>query len=174
MMKKWRRRFWFIPPVFIALLILVMAPRIKNPPQKVEIAERAAKVRVIEVPSLPIVPRAIGYGTAKAARTWEAVAEVAGQVAWVSGELKTGKFVGEGTELLRIDDSRYQLALTQAETQLKALEVKNKTTRASRALEERSQVLLRNDIERKPLQHQPRCPRERPSPGNRKCRPAAG
>jgi RND family efflux transporter MFP subunit len=149
MQKKWLRRSWFILPVVIALIILVVAPRMKSPPEKVGVAERAVKVRVIEAPSLPIIPRAVGYGTTKAARTWEAVAEVAGQVAWISEELKNGKLIDQGTELLRIDDARYQLALTQAETQLNALGVKDKTTRASLALEERSQSLLRNDIERK-------------------------
>jgi multidrug efflux pump subunit AcrA (membrane-fusion protein) len=121
----------------------------KSPPEKVEAVERAVKVRVIEAPSLLIIPRAVGYGMTKAARTWEAVAEVAGRVAWISDELKSGKLVDQGTELLRIDDASYRLALTQAETQLNALEVKDKTTRASLALEERSQLLLRNDIERK-------------------------
>ena len=149
MERKWLRRSWFLLPVLVALIILVVAPRMKSPPEKVEAKERSVKVRVIEAPRLPIVPRAVGYGSTKAARIWEAVAEVAGQVAWISEELKGGKLVDEGTELLRIDDASYQLALTQAETQLKALEVKDKTIGASLALEERSQSLLRNDIERK-------------------------
>ena len=149
MEKKWLRRSWFVLPVLVALIILVVAPRLKSPPERVEVKERAVKARVIEVPRLPIIPRAVGYGTTKAARTWEAVAEVAGQVAWISEELKGGKLIDQGTELLRIDDASYQLALTQAETQLKALEVKDRTTRASLVLEERSQSLLRNDIERK-------------------------
>ncbi|TVO71204.1 efflux RND transporter periplasmic adaptor subunit [Sedimenticola selenatireducens] len=121
----------------------------KSPPEKVEITERAVKVRVIEALNLPIVPRAVGYGTTRPGRSWEAVAEVAGQVAWVSEELKSGKFVQQGAEMLRIDDASYRLALTQAETQLNTLAVKDKTTHASLALEERSQSLLRKDIERK-------------------------
>ena len=149
MKKKWLRRFGFLLPVLIALIILLVAPKIKSPPEKIEATERAVKVRVIETRSLPIVPRAVGYGTTKAARTWEAVAEVAGQVAWIAEELKSGRLIDQRTELLRIDDASYRLALTQAETQLKALEVKDKTISASRALEERSQSLLRNDIERK-------------------------
>ena len=149
MQGKWLRWAWLLLPVLVALIILVVAPRMKSPPKKVEAKERAVKVRVIQVPSIPIVPGAVGYGTTKAARTWEAVAEVAGQVAWISAELKSGKLVDSGTELLRIDDASYQLALTQAKTQLNALEVNDKTIRASLALEKRSQALLSNDIERK-------------------------
>ena len=149
MQQKWLRRSWFIVPVLIALIILLVATRMKSPPGKVEVSERAVKVRVIEAPNIAIVPKALGYGTTKAARTWEAVAEVAGQVAWIADDLKSGKLIDEGTELLRINDASYQLALTQAETQLNALEVKDKTTHASLALEERGQSLLRKDIERK-------------------------
>lgn len=149
MEKKWLRRSWFVLPVLVALIVLLVAPRIKSPPEKIVAEERAVKVRVIEAPRLPIIPRAVGYGTTKAARTWEAVAEVAGQVAWISEELKGGKLIDQGTELLLIDDASYQLVLTQAETQLKALGVKDKTIHASLDLEERSQSLLRKDIERK-------------------------
>ena len=78
MQRKWIRRFWFILPVFAALIILVVAPRMKSPPEKVDAKEHAVKVRVIAAPSLPIIPRAVGYGTTKPARTWEAMAEVAG------------------------------------------------------------------------------------------------
>ncbi|MCP4997106.1 MAG: efflux RND transporter periplasmic adaptor subunit [Gammaproteobacteria bacterium] len=149
MKKKWLRLFWFIPPIIIALIILVVVPQMKRPPQKAEAVERPTKVRIIKAPSLPIVPRAVGYGTTEASRTWEAVAEVAGQVFWISDDLKSGQLIKQGAELLRIDDSSYKLALVQAETQLKALEVKDKTTQASLALEQRSQALLKKDIERK-------------------------
>jgi RND family efflux transporter MFP subunit len=149
MQKKWIHRFWFVPPILIALIVLFVAPKIKTPPQKTEVMERAVKVRVIQVQKLPIVPRAVGYGTTKPARTWEAVAEVSGQVSWLSDYLKNGNIIAQGTELLRIDDSSYQLLLTQAETQRNALDVKELTTRTSLKLEGRSQSLLKNDFERK-------------------------
>ena len=97
MQKKWLRRSWFILPVLIALIILVVALRMKSGPEKVEATERAVKVRVIETPSIAIVSRAVGYGTTKAARTWEATAEAAGQVAWISEELKSGKLIEHGS-----------------------------------------------------------------------------
>ena len=149
MKKQWLRRSWLLLPVIVALTVLVVASRMKSPPEKVEVKERAVKVRVIEAPRLPIVPRSVGYGTTKAARTWEAVAEVAGQVAWISADLKGGRLIDQGTELLRIDDASYPLTLTLAETQSTARKVKDKTTRVSLALEERSQSILRNDLERK-------------------------
>lgn len=149
MQKKWIRRFWLLPPIILALIVFIVAPRLKQPPQKAEAVEHAVRVRVITIPRVPILVRAVGYGTTKPARTWEAVAEVSGRVIWLSDDLKAGKIVAQGTELLRIDDSSYQLALTQVETQLNTLSVKDRITRASLALEERSQALLKKDIERK-------------------------
>ena len=149
MQKKWIRWFWLVPPILIALIFFIVAPRVKRPPQKAAAVERAVRVRVITVSRIPILVKAVGYGTTEPARTWEAVAEVSGQVIWLSDELKGGKIVAQGTELLRIDDSYYQLALTQVETQLNTMDVKDRITRASLALEERSQSLLKKDIERK-------------------------
>ncbi|MES9886700.1 MAG: HlyD family efflux transporter periplasmic adaptor subunit, partial [Candidatus Sedimenticola sp. 6PFRAG1] len=149
MEKKWIRRSLFILPIVIALAVLVIAPKLKRPPEKAEVKERAAKVRAIKVPNIAVLPRAVGYGTTMPARSWEAVAEVAGQVSWLSDELKSGKIVQAGSELLQINDASYQLALTQAETQLQALAVKERTTRSSLALEEKSQALLEKDIARK-------------------------
>jgi multidrug efflux pump subunit AcrA (membrane-fusion protein) len=143
MQKKWIRRFWLVPLILLALIFFIVAPRVRRPPQKVAAVERAVKVRVITVPRIPILVKAVGYGTTEPARTWEAVAEVSGQVIWLSDELKSGKIVAQGTELLRIDDSSYQLALTQVEAQLNTLDVKNRITRASLALEKRSQSLLK-------------------------------
>jgi len=146
---RWKRRFWIVPPVLIAVFILVMAPQMKRPPQKVEVSERAVKAMVIKASRLPVIPKAIGYGMTKAARSWEAVAEVSGQVTWVSDELKSGNMISQGTELLHIDNSSYQLALTQAITQLNSLKVKDHATDASLKLEKRSHSLLKKNIERK-------------------------
>ncbi|MBN1189701.1 MAG: efflux RND transporter periplasmic adaptor subunit [Dehalococcoidales bacterium] len=149
MQKNWIRRLLFFLPVIIALIFFIVLPRLNQPPQKAEAIEPAVTVRVIEVPRIPVVIKAVGYGTTESARSWEAVAEVSGQVARISDELKNGEIVAQGTELLHIDDSNYRLALTQVETQLNTLEVKDRITRASLALEERSQSILAKDIERK-------------------------
>lgn len=147
--KKWSRRFWLIPPLIIAVAAWIMLPKLTSPPQRTDAAERAVKVRVIQAPGMTFVPRAIGYGSSQPAQTWEAVAEVAGQVVWLAEELKSGKIVAAGTELLRIDDATYRLALTQAQTQLSALEVRERITHASLDLEERGQALLVKETERK-------------------------
>lgn len=145
----WKRRIWIIPPILIGVAVIILSPLIKKTPQEVQVVERAIKVRAIAVPQLAVVPRAIGFGTVKPARTWEAVAEVAGQVIWISDDLKNGRTVTKGTELLRIEDVNYRLALLQTEAQLQASVVKDKTFRASLKIADKEYILLRDDYERK-------------------------
>ena len=145
----WKRRLLIIPPILIGVAAIFLAPLIKSKPQQIEAVERAAKVRAITVSKLAVAPHAIGYGTVKPARTWEAVAEVSGQVVWVSDDLKNGRTVQSGTEMLRIEDADYRLAMSQAEVQLRAADVKGKTTRASLAIAEKDLKILQDDYKRK-------------------------
>ncbi len=146
--KLWTRQMWILPPLVMGVAAILLAPQLKRGPQMEPVAEKAVKVRAMKVPKLAVVPRAVGYGTVVPARSWEAVAEVAGQVVWISDDLKSGRTVPEGTELLRIEEADYGLALAQVEAQLKASDVKSRTTRASLAIAEQEQQLLRGDHKR--------------------------
>jgi len=145
----WKRRLLIVPPILIGVAAVFLAPLIKSKPQETEVIERATKVRAMAVSKLAVVPRAIGYGTVKPARTWEAVAEVAGQVEWVSADLKNGRMVQAGAEMLRIEDVNYRLLLAQIKAQLDAADVKDKATRASLAIAERDLKILQDDYNRK-------------------------
>lgn len=145
----WKRRLLIVPPILIGVAAIFLSPLIKSKPQETDVVERPAKVRTITLSNVAVVPRVIGYGTVKPARTWEAVAEVAGQVEWVSDDLKNGRTVQAGTEMLRIENVNYRLILAQIKAQLDAAEVKDKTTRASLAIAEKDFKLLQDDYNRK-------------------------
>lgn len=145
----WLRRFWIVPPLLIGAAAIFLAPMFKTKPAQVPPQERAVKVRAIKITPMKVIPRAVGYGTVRPSKSWEAVAEVAGQVEWVSDDLKNGRRVAAGTELLRIEDVNYRLALAQMEAQLKAADLKDSTTRASLAFAEQDLKILQEDYERK-------------------------
>lgn len=147
--RTWIRRLLILPPILIGVAAIFFSPQIKSGPQTTEPVERATKVRAMTVSELAVVPRAVGYGTVRPARTWEAVTEVAGQVAWISEDLKNGRTVSAGEEMLRIEDVNYRLALAQIEAQLQASDVKTKTTGISLAIAEKEFKLLRDDHARK-------------------------
>ncbi|MBU0943497.1 MAG: biotin/lipoyl-binding protein [Proteobacteria bacterium] len=77
--------------------------------------ESIRTLRVIEAPSVDLVPRVTGYGVAEASRVWEAVAEVKGIVLSVFPHLKSGVHVKAGDILIRIDPTEYELAVARLE-----------------------------------------------------------
>lgn len=143
------RRFWIVPTIAVGMLAIFLASMIKSGPEKAVFQERAVNVRAIKVPKLDVTPRVIGYGTVEAGQIWNAVAEVAGPVVWVSPLLKNGTIVPAGTELLRIDGAGYRLNLAQIEAHIQASLVKDKATSASLAIAERNLKLLAEDYKRK-------------------------
>ncbi len=146
---KLKRILWLLFPVLAGVAVILVAPVMKNGPKKTEFVEQAVKVRTIKISKIDVVPRVTGYGKIIPARTWDAVAEVAGQVNWISDDLRDGRVVMAGSELLRIEDSYYLLSLAQAEAQLRASEARNKTTRDGLAIAKKELELLRADYERK-------------------------
>ena len=145
----WRRRLWLVVLVVFGGAAVFFAPHMKKPPQKTGVDERAVKVRVIRAPKVTVLAKVVGYGTVMPGRTWEAVTEIPGLVVWKSDVLKSGRFIKAGTEILRIDDSSYKLALAQIDAQLEASLVKDRTTRASLKIKDRDFRLLKTDLERK-------------------------
>jgi len=144
-----KRRLMIIPPLLIGVAAIVLAPMIKSKPQKMVVAERVTQVRTMMVPSLAVVPHAVGYGTVKPSRTWEAVAEVAGQVVWISDDLKNGRTIKTGAEMLRIEDVNYRLALAQIIAQLNAAIVKDKVTETNLKIAQKDLKILQSDYKRK-------------------------
>lgn len=76
--------------------------------------ETSQRVEGIVVQTMTVIPRITTYGEAAPDRTWTAVAQVAGQISWRSPKLKNGEFIGEGEELLRIDEREFNLAISKA------------------------------------------------------------
>lgn len=152
MKNKWKR-VWIIPPLVLAVGLVLILPKFKQPPKMVDPVERATKVRFIEAQRMGLVPKAIGYGSVTPSRSWESVAEVAGSVVWLSDQLKSGSLVKAGTELLHIDPAFYQLELQQRQRESNALQVKQKTQQDSLALEQRSLNSLLSERDRKHKLH---------------------
>ena len=147
-MKKWLKLGWVASFVLVGIAVMVLGSKFKTPPQKIEIAEFATKAKVISVPKLKLKINAIGYGHVKAAQTWDAVAEVAGKVVFLSDKLKDGEFISQGEQLLSIDPASYQLALSQIGAQIETSKIKDETTRLSIKTRQQEVGLLEKEFER--------------------------
>ncbi len=155
-LKTHRKRYLALAPVLLGVAVFVLAAETRSLPERVHLGERALKVRVVTVPEVTLIPRALGYGNVTPGVVWEAVAEVGGRIKEIHPKLKKGAILGKGEVLLRIDPSQYQLARAQARANIRAteaslaeLDVKKENTRASLKIEERGLELSRTGLARK-------------------------
>ncbi|MEA3411519.1 MAG: efflux RND transporter periplasmic adaptor subunit [Pseudomonadota bacterium] len=150
------RSWMFIPPVVLGIVIFVVLVRSGSTPKQVPPEERASLVRILDVPVLDVVPRAIGYGHVAPASVWNATAEVSGRVVEKHPRLRNGNIIQAGTLVLRIDPTEYELAIarTQAdiqatEAQLEEIGVRDENTRVLLETERESRALLEKEVQRK-------------------------
>ena len=137
------------------MLAVVVALRSREGPQRLAPEERTTAVRVVEAASVRVVPRAVGHGSVKPGKVWEAVGEVSGTVVYRHPELQRGAILAAGTELLRIDPTDYRHAVAEieaniraADAQLDLLDVRAVNAERSLAIEERNLALARKQLER--------------------------
>lgn len=150
------KKLLIIPGIALGVFVLFFLVKSRQEPPRSEIQEVARSVRIIGVPEIEIVPRALGYGIVQAGQTWEAVAEVAGKVVEIHPQLKKGALLREGDVLLRIDPAEYGLAKIRAqaeienlEAQLNELKQNEQDIRRSLDVEKRSLGISRQELERR-------------------------
>jgi len=150
------KRLLIIPPILIGIGVVAVMVRSKEPPQQTEVKEVARKARVITVSEMTVIPRAFGFGTVSPGTVWEGVAEVSGKVIERHPRLKAGTILQEGTVLLRIDATDYELALQRLEADIRALKAqitevraRRSNTQASIAIERRSLQISQRELKRK-------------------------
>ncbi|AXY41699.1 efflux RND transporter periplasmic adaptor subunit [Halomonas sp. JS92-SW72] len=103
----------------VALLVVFVANR--QVPERRDTPPAPAAVAVIEARPLAFRLEARGHGVARPAETWQAVANVSGRVVERHPALESGTLLREGTLLLALDPSRYELAIAEAEAELASL-----------------------------------------------------
>lgn len=120
-------------------------------------AEQVARpaLQVITVQPLPLRIQASGLGSARAAERWQAVATVAARVVERHPDLDSGVILPAGALLLRLDPSRFELAMAEAEAEgarldadLAKLEVEAESTQRLLALEQERLALTQQELAR--------------------------
>jgi len=116
------RAFRLLPPIALGVAAAAWFISHAEPPARVDDAERSIAARTMIASAEPVRTVVRGYGNVHAARSWEAVSEVAGTIVWRHPDLETGNMLRAGTTVLRIDPSAYDLAVAQAEADLATLQ----------------------------------------------------
>jgi multidrug efflux pump subunit AcrA (membrane-fusion protein) len=156
MQTSWIRRFLIFPPILLGLAILFYVARNKTAPVQAEPQEQSQTVRTITAKRVPVVPRILGYGVVELARTWNAVAQVAGRIDYVHPGFKKGNILSAGTEIIRISPEDYDIAIRQAEANIRAADAKLQeleqsvsNTRKSLDIERQSLAINEKELARK-------------------------
>lgn len=150
------RKLLIVIPIIAALLTAVILVKSKSGPEQKQVRETSRVMRVIEVPKVNLIPRAIGYGIAEPGIIWRAVAEVRGRVLDVHPDLKAGSLIKEGEVLLKIDPVEYELSVArlqagidQAGADLTELEIRKENAKSSLKIEKHSLFLAEQSLTRK-------------------------
>ncbi len=155
MATNWKRRILILPPIILAVLLLVLVMKNKKAPEQVPAVEQSRSVRTINITPMNVVPRVLGYGVVEPGRVWNAVAQVSGRIIKVHPDFKKGAILPKGTEIVRISPDDYNIAIRQAQANIRAAEAKlqelalnTKNTKASLVLERQSLTINEQEYNR--------------------------
>ncbi len=149
------KKLLIIPPILIGIAVFMY---MKN--KKVELAPQAASeiaqiVRVVEAVKMPVVPVVHGFGSVKPGKSWVATARVAGEIIEVHPDLKKGGIVDAGTVIIKISPVDYELAIAQANANIRSTEarilelgVSKDNTKALLKLEQQTLDISEKDLKR--------------------------
>ena len=150
------KKLLFLPPVLLGIAVLNFMASGREAPERKAAEERSRSVRVINVEAVKLVPRVIGFGSVYPGTVWSATAQVAGEVIYVDPKLKKGAILPAGTEIVRISPANFDLAISQAEANIRSaeaklaeLEVTGANTADLLKIEEQGMVLREAELERK-------------------------
>jgi multidrug resistance efflux pump len=136
----------------LAVVIYFVLRATNTGPLQAESNEAPLAVRAIRINTDKVVPRYTAMGVVQSPRSWNAVAQVGGEVEYRSSNTEVGRFVEAGEILLRIDREEYEIAVRQikaATTETKArmenLDVKEASTLKLVEVERESLELLESN-----------------------------
>ncbi|WP_421621206.1 efflux RND transporter periplasmic adaptor subunit [Alkalilimnicola ehrlichii] len=132
----------------MGVVLLVFFVVNSQTPERSDTPPVPTAVAVIEAQPLAFRLEARGHGVARPAETWQAVANVSGRVVARHPNLESGTLLREGTLLLALDPSRYELAIAEAEAELTQLEAEEANTRRLLDLERQALDLAEQELTR--------------------------
>ena len=140
------RRWWFLPPVAIGALLMVLAVLFAPGAQRSDAAPAPLPVRVMLVDRATVQPKLKGFGEVRSQHTWQAIAQVAGKIVWRHPDLNEGAAFAAGDKLIELEPLDYQVAETSADARLRSAlaaqaEVDSREQDLARAIEIESRAL---------------------------------
>jgi RND family efflux transporter MFP subunit len=154
--KKYLGKLIIFFPVMGGIIVVGLLMLNKPGPTQKQESETVRVLRTITLPTVDLIPRVIGYGTAKPGRLWAAVSEIKGTIVFINPRLKSGEILEAENLLVQIDPTEYELAVARIEASVEEIKAKlnelaenEDNTRRLIAIEQRSLQLADQSLERK-------------------------
>ncbi|MEM8712126.1 MAG: efflux RND transporter periplasmic adaptor subunit [Planctomycetota bacterium] len=142
-------------PLSVGVLVAILLVEDKKQAPRSGSQERVRKMRYIELEATDLVPRASGYGTAQADKTWRAIARVGGYIAEAHPGLRAGARLEAGAVVLRLDTTDLEISIAASraeverlEAELTRLELEEENLRASLEIAEETLRVAARELER--------------------------
>jgi multidrug efflux system membrane fusion protein len=149
------KRLLILPPVIAGFAVIYWVTTNRLQPEIRDISERQVPVAYIVAQTRSFVPRVTGFGIVEPGRSWNAVAQVQGRIVDLHPEFVRGGTIRAGQEIARIDPEAYQLAVAQAEAnvrsgvaQIAELDANAEATQALLAIEREALDLAERELDR--------------------------
>ena len=149
------KKLLIIPPILLGVLVFMYMKGQKQAPQVIEAAEIARSVRVVVAQKVAVVPQVSGFGSVVPGKEWVAITQVSGEITKVHKGLKKGSILKKGTTLVTISPVDYELAIVQADANIRStnakiaeLEINRKNTLAILDIEKQSLKIREGELAR--------------------------
>jgi RND family efflux transporter MFP subunit len=150
------KKLLILLPLLVGVAVVAYMVAGRQPPERRPAQELTRAVRVINLEPVSLVPRVIAYGSVEPGTAWRAIAQVGGEIAYVHPDLNNGALLAAGTEIVRISPADYDLAVRQAEANIRSararldeIEVSETNTSDLLAIEKRGLELREAELARK-------------------------
>ncbi|WP_444897556.1 efflux RND transporter periplasmic adaptor subunit [Microbulbifer sp. SSSA005] len=141
-----RRRM--LPVLILGGILMAMSlVASRQKPQRYEGQVPELLVEAIEVKRMPIRAETVAFGEVMPSLILEANSEVGGRVVSVSADLEPGAIISAGAPILNIDETSYQLAVAQAESDLAVYRAKLQELEVEKANSQRSLEIAQRTLE---------------------------
>ncbi len=156
MLSEWTTRKRILPIIvgiclLLAIAIVKLQPAMQHEPD----AGFITPVKIIEVKQYLVKPAIIGFGVVEPDILFEAKAEISGKIVYIHPQLRDGEVFAKNTEVLRIEQEDYQLALQQAhanvaisQAKLREIKIQFENTRVDLQLAKAKLALAKKDLQR--------------------------
>lgn len=150
-----KSKFGFFVAFLAGFLVLMVVAKNKKPLPMEAVSERAILVETVTLKERMIGSQIVAFGHVRPQKEWQAISEIEGRITYKNPMLERGKFIEQGTILLKVDPLQYELQVAQAtadlasvKSELDSLVIEKNNLQLSLEIEKNQLKIVDNEVKR--------------------------